>query len=110
MSNTTNDVGLALLAVLEAQAKKTGRKSVVKAVVRRLRDGGTDETLLAEVAAIGAKKAKAPKPPKADAKAISEPKVKAKRAKKVKDAAKSKVVVDGAGNAKAEPKAASLHA
>ncbi len=56
MAGNANDVGLALLAALEANAKKNGKKSIVKAVLRRLRDGGASEQVLGQVAALDGKK------------------------------------------------------
>jgi hypothetical protein len=55
MAGNANDVGLALLAVLEAKARKKGKKSIVKAVLRRLRENGASDQVLAQVAALDAK-------------------------------------------------------
>jgi hypothetical protein len=56
MAEGANDVGLAILATLEARARKKGKKSIVKAVVRRLRDAGASEQILAEVASLNEKR------------------------------------------------------
>jgi hypothetical protein len=83
VTDHSNPVVLALLSVLDAQAKKKGRKSVVKGVLRHLRDAGAGEPVLAGVAALIAK-------PKAEP--AAEPKVKAKAARKAKAAAEPKAV------------------
>jgi len=98
MSDSANAFGLALLATLEAKAKKKGKKSVVKAVVRRLKAAGASEQLIGEVAAIGAKTAK-------PAKVAKEKPAKVKAAKAP---AKSKAAPKG--KAKKSPGVLSLHA
>lgn len=85
MSNSPNELALALLAVLEAQAKKKGRKSLVKQVIGQLRKVGADEALVGQVSALGAetspeptvaaKATKAAKP----AKSVTKPNTKAAR-------------------------------
>jgi hypothetical protein len=88
MSDSANAFGLALLATLEARAKKKGQKSVVKGVVRRLKAAGASDQLIGEVAAVGAKKVKPPKvakekPVKVKAAKVNAP-VKSKNASKAK--------------------------
>jgi hypothetical protein len=73
MADSSNTVAIALLATLEEKAKKKGKKSIVKSVLRRLRAEGAEARLLIEVAALRADKA-----PKAEA--IVEPKPSPKRA------------------------------
>ena len=53
MSDSQNELVLALLATLEAQAKRKGRKSVVKGVVSRLVEAGAAEDLVNQVRALG---------------------------------------------------------
>ena len=94
MAANSNDVGLALLAALEAKAKKNGKKSLVQAVLRRLRENGASEQVIGQVAALEAKKASDQRP------------VKAKKAGNEKPAAKATN-----GGAKAESsETAALHA
>jgi len=95
MSDSANAFGLALLATLEAKAKKNGEKSVVKGVLRRLKAAGASDQLIGEVAALCGKKAK---PAKSD--------VTAKGSSESKGASKSK----GAAKAKKKPGAVALHA
>ncbi len=52
MSNSANEVVLAVLAELEAQAKKKGKKSFLKGVLKRLRDSGASEQLLGEISTL----------------------------------------------------------
>ncbi len=54
MSNSSNEIALALLATLEARARKKGHKSVVKQVAKRLRDAGAAADQISQVEAIGA--------------------------------------------------------
>jgi hypothetical protein len=102
MGDSTNTLALAVLSALAAQAKKKGKKSFVKAVVRRLRDGGASEQLIGLVSAVGATKpakdgkAKDAKPPKAI-------KVKKGSKKGSKDAAKIEASAKTKAPAKAEP-------
>ena len=56
MSNSSNEIALALLATLEAHAKKKGKKSVVKQVAKRLREAGVNVEQVSQVEAIGARK------------------------------------------------------
>jgi hypothetical protein len=71
MSNSPNQLVLALLATLEEQAQKKGKKSVVKAVAAHLRKAGADEALVGEVEALGGGKPVAVAAPKAPRKARS---------------------------------------
>ena len=64
MAGNANDVGLALLAALEAKARKNGKKSIVGAVLRRLRDGGASEQVLGQVAALDRKRPPSGRPVK----------------------------------------------
>jgi hypothetical protein len=93
MAAIENDVGLALLAVMEAKARKKGRKSIVPEVLRRLRDGGSSEQVLGQVAALEGKKPSAG------------PKVKAKKTRKANAKTRAK---DAAAPPK--PETAALHA
>ena len=60
MTNSSNELALALLATLEVRAKKKGQKSLVKHVVSRLRKAGADEGLVAQVEALNGGKPLAP--------------------------------------------------
>ena len=63
MSNSSNEIALALLATLEVQAKKKGKKSIAKQVAKRLRETGADADLVSQVEAIGgARKSSGPAP------------------------------------------------
>jgi hypothetical protein len=93
MAAIENDVGLALLAVLEAKARKKGRKSIVPEVLRRLRDGGASEQVLGQVAALNGKKPSAG------------PKVKAKKKLDAKATTRAK-----SGAKTLTPETAALHA
>ncbi len=78
MSNSSDQLSLALLAILETRAKKKGKKSVVKQVAGRLRKAGADGDLIGQVEALGGRKP-APagvrsKPAKSARKAKSSPK------------------------------------
>jgi hypothetical protein len=59
MSNSSNELTLALLATLEAQAKKSGKKSLVKRVAGQLRKTGAGADLIAQVDALVDSKAPA---------------------------------------------------
>jgi hypothetical protein len=84
MSNSPNEAVFAVLAELEAHAKKKGKKSIVKGVLRRSSDGGASEQLLGEITALRAKK-------KRSAGAVAETKVasKAKRGSRVNGPSKT---------------------
>jgi DNA-binding protein H-NS len=56
MSNSSDELALALLATLEAQARKKGKKSVAKQVASRLRDGGASDELIRQVQALNSRK------------------------------------------------------
>ena len=84
MSDSNHDVVLALLAELEAQAKRKGKKSILKGVMRRLRVKGGSEQLLTEMAALSGGKTIAAAPPEAEA----QPKAPKKRSAPVKSPSK----------------------
>jgi|WetSurMetagenome_2_1015567.scaffolds.fasta_scaffold479903_1 hypothetical protein len=85
MTGNSDDVGLALLAALEAKAKKSGKKSIVNAVLRRLRDSGASEQVLGQVAALHGKRRSNERPVKtkqaSNGKATSKTTKRAKAAK-----------------------------
>ena len=56
MSNSSDQLALALLATLEAQARKKGKKSVAKRVASRLRKAGADGDLIKQVKALDGRK------------------------------------------------------
>ena len=60
MTALTNEVGLALLYVLEKRAKKKGHKSLIKAVARRLRATGSSHAAIGQVVALRKRKSRAP--------------------------------------------------
>lgn len=64
MSNSPNEIALALLATLEAHARKKGKKSLVRQVAKRLRKAGVDAGLVSQVEAVSTsrKSAAAPRP------------------------------------------------
>ncbi len=74
MSNSQNELVLALLATLEEQAQKKGKKSVVKAVAGHLRKAGADDALISEVEALSGDKPMATVAPKT----VRKPRSKAK--------------------------------
>jgi hypothetical protein len=78
MSNSSNELTLALLATLEAQARKHGKKSVAKRVASHLRKIGADNDLVSQVEALGGGKPPATAPRKRDHQPT--PKAKAKSA------------------------------
>lgn len=90
MSDSANAFGLALLATLEAAAKKKGKKSVVKRVVRRLEAAGASVQLIGEVAAVGAKTVKPPKVAKEKPVKVKAAKVKAPVKSKATSKSKAK--------------------
>jgi hypothetical protein len=80
MTDTSNALVLALLATLEAKAKKKGRKSLVKQVIQQLRVSGADHALIDQVAALSPSKPSETAPPKVAAKPKPEAKPKSPRA------------------------------
>ena len=56
MSNSSNEIALALLATLEVQAKKKGKKSIAKQVAKRLRETGADADVVSQVEGAGGRK------------------------------------------------------
>ena len=56
MSNSSDQLSFALLATLEADAKKKGKKSVAKRVASRLRKAGANSDLITQVEALGGRK------------------------------------------------------
>ena len=62
MTKSMDAAVLALIAVLDERAKKSGEKSVVKSVVARLAEAGVSKELIAEISALRPKKAAKAKP------------------------------------------------
>ncbi len=93
MSNSANDAVLAVLAELEAQALKKGKKSIVKGVLRRLRDRGASAQLLGEISALNGKKSNGAASAATKAKAAPKTKTqaRAKRDASALSASKAKV-------------------
>ena len=56
MSNSSDQLALALLATLETQARKKGKKSIAKSVASRLRKAGADGDLIKQVEALDGRK------------------------------------------------------
>jgi hypothetical protein len=56
MAHSLDAVTLALLATLEARAKKNGEKSILKGVVGRLAEAGGHDDLIAAISALPIKK------------------------------------------------------